>query len=117
MGTDHWEVLGMSRPPFEEVLIDMLGAGPLELEELLARFPKADQNRAIVAIDGLSRQGLLLVRLHRRPGYQISIRQPLAAASSLKLATVADWQTQVRGMSSQPGLGALAGTPMTKSIQ
>lgn len=107
----------MIRPSFEQCLIDMLGTGPLEFEALLVRFPKADQNRVIVAIDGLSRQGVLIVQPPRRHGCRIGVGWLLAAARPWETATVDDPQRYSMGMAAQTGLGAQAGMPISKSIK
>ncbi len=107
----------MIRPFVEECLIEILGAGPLEFEELLARFPKADRNRVILAIDGLSRRGVVFVQPLHRHSYRIGIGQLLAAARSLETAPVADSKVSSMGMAVQQGLGAQAGMPIGKSIE
>lgn len=107
----------MIRPFVEECLIEMLGAGPLEFEDLLARFPKADRNRVILAIDRLSRQGFVLVQPLPGHSYRIGIGRPLAADRTFETATVADLQVCAMEMATQRGLGAQAGMPIGKSIE
>lgn len=72
---------GLDSPSIGALIIHELEQeGPCTIETLTARLPYCSWNQLFMAIDALSREGALLLQLHARAQYLVSLATPRTAS-------------------------------------
>jgi len=68
--------------PIEEAIIEKLRNGPCCFDEVVTHFPNASWGEIFVAVDGMSRDGRVLLRQLGYSTYQLSLGSKFAYSSS-----------------------------------
>src|SRR5262249_2908349 len=68
--------------PIEEAIIEKLRGGPCCFDEVVSHFPNSSWGKIFVAVDGMSRDGRVLLRQVGYSTYQLSLGPKFAYSSS-----------------------------------